>query len=333
MTTSRRRLGYTAKRRIDVAELEVLEQAYINHHIVRSSSPKTVEHYRNTFIAFHLFLDDRHYSHDSKALTSDVIAEFAVWLKDRPTRIRRGKTERSIVTIHGLIKDLRAFVRWLHENDRLETLPKIYLPKLPQTLFPILSDEDLIKIFSTEQMSQTTEIGKRNHAVIAFMLDTGVRLGEVAALKLDDIHLEDGLAKVWGKGSRERMVFFSPITADAIKLWLNVRGREPGQLFWLNPAGIRMMIDRIQKEAGLEVFHAHQIRHTALTIMLRNDMDSHKVKRIAGHSSILVTERYLSLSHQDLQDAHRTASPVEAVVRQLEPERGTKRRWNHRKAS
>jgi site-specific recombinase XerD len=316
-----------------VAELEVLEQAYLNHHVVMSSSPKTIEHYRNTFLCFHLFLDESGHPHDSQALTADMIAEFAVWLKRTPTKGFRGKTERSIVTIHGQLKDLRAFTRWLFENDRLETLPKIYLPKLPQTLFPILSDEELIKIFSTQQMSTETEIGKRNRAIISFMLDTGVRLAEVSSLKLEDIHLSDGVAKVWGKGSRERMVFFSATTADAIKLWLSVRGQEPGQLFWLNPAGVRMMIDRIQKEAGLEVFHAHQIRHTAFTIMLRNDMDSHKVKRIAGHSSILVTERYLSLSTGDLKEAHRIASPVEKVVRDINPPNRTRRRWSNKKAS
>jgi integrase/recombinase XerD len=160
----------------------------------------------------------------------------------------------------------------------LEFLPKIYLPKLPHTLFPILSDEELVKIFSTEQLSTDIEIGKRNRALISFMLDTGVRLAEVADLKLEDVAVADGVAKVWGKGSRERMVFFSPITGDAIKLWLSIRDKDPGSLFWLTSNGIRLMIDRIQKEAGLEVFHAHQIRHTALTLMLRNDMDSHKVK-------------------------------------------------------
>lgn len=135
-----------------------------------------------------------------------------------------------------------------------------------------------------------------------------------------------------GTGSRERMVFLSPITADAIKLWLSVRGKEAGSLFWLTSNGIRLMIDRIQEGAGLEVLHAHQIRHTAVTLMLRNKMDSHKVKRIAGHSSMIVTERYLSLSTDDLHEAHRTASPVESVIRDLEPVRA-KRPWSHRKSS
>lgn len=184
-----------------MAELEALERAYLSDHVRRSSSPKTVEHYKNTFIAFHLFLDGQGIARDSRALSTDVIGDFAVWLKETPTQKPwRGKAERSIVTIHGLLNDIRAFVRWLVDAGKLETLPTIHLPKLPQTLFPILSDEELVAIFSSQQMAQDTEIGKRNRALISFMLDPGVRLAEVADLKLEDVHLPDGVAKVWGRG-------------------------------------------------------------------------------------------------------------------------------------
>ena len=58
-----------------MAELENLEGAYLNHHVVRSSSPKTIDHYRNTFVALHQFLDERKLRHDSTALSTDTIAE------------------------------------------------------------------------------------------------------------------------------------------------------------------------------------------------------------------------------------------------------------------
>jgi hypothetical protein len=61
-----------------MAELEALERAYLNHHVVRSSSPKTLEHYKNTFIAFHLFLGEKGIARDSSALSGEVIGEFAV---------------------------------------------------------------------------------------------------------------------------------------------------------------------------------------------------------------------------------------------------------------
>src|SRR5690606_14620890 len=105
-------------------------------------------------------------------------------------------------TVHGHLKDLRAFVRWLHQEDYIAVLPKVPLPKLPHTLFPILSDAELRRIFASRQLSTDTEIGKRNRALFAFMLDTGVRLAEVTGLTYEELYLGDGMAKIRGKGSR-----------------------------------------------------------------------------------------------------------------------------------
>jgi site-specific recombinase XerD len=315
-----------------MSALSSLEVAYLNHHRQRHSSPKTVKHYEGTFDLFREFLDVHGKPTTGESLNSTTIGEFSTWLDESPARKWRGDTERSIVTIHGHLKDLRAFTRWLHENDKLNALPKIYLPTLPQTLFPILSEEDLRKVYQTKQMTLETEIGKRNRALISFMLDSGTRMAEVAGLKYQDLYLSEGVAQISGKGHRERLVFFSSNTIDAIKLWLTVRGKDTGNLFWLKPAGIRMMIDRIQIEAELPIFHAHQIRHTALTMMLRKKMDSHEVKRVAGHSNILVTERYLSLTKEDLKNAHTMASPVDQVYAQIEPTPSSRRRWSKKAA-
>ena len=70
------------------------------------------------------------------------------------------------------------------------------IPKLPQTLFPVLTDTELSQIFQSRQLSTDTEIGKRNRALLAFMLDTGVRLAEVPGLKYEDVYLSDGMAKI-----------------------------------------------------------------------------------------------------------------------------------------
>src|SRR5680860_196827 len=102
------------------------------------------------------------------------------------------------------------------------------------------------------------------------------------------------MAKIRGKGSRERFVFFSEHSNEAIRLWLSVRGEDEGSFFWLRAAGVRMLFERIKQETGIPILHAHQIRHTALTILVRNKVGIHSVKRMAGHSTLTVTERYLS---------------------------------------
>ena len=327
MTLSTRRLGRTSPRKQNMKALTTLEQHYLDHHRALGSSRKTINHYENTFITLHRFLSETGRAEDHSALTTATINAFAGWLREPPTRGWRGKTERSVVTVHGHLKDLRAFVRWLHQEEHLDVLPKVPLPKLPQTLFPILNDSELKLIFASQQLSVDTEIGKRNRALFCFMLDSGVRLAEVTGLTLEDLFLDEGMAKIRGKGSRERFVFFSERTQEAIRLWLSVRGSEDGSLFWLKAAGVRMVLERIKQETGIAVLHAHQIRHTALTMLVRNRVGIHSVKRMAGHSTLTVTERYLSLSTSDLRNEHAAASAVDRLLENAPPSKRRPRRF------
>lgn len=93
-----------------------------------------------------------------------------------------------------MLKDLKAFCRWLVAEEFLDKGPKVPLPKLPSTLCPVLTDDELLRVFATNQHSPRTEIGCRNRALVAFMLDTGVRLSEVCRLQLADVQIRDGMA-------------------------------------------------------------------------------------------------------------------------------------------
>lgn len=115
-------------------------------------------------------------------------------MKETPTRGLRGSTESSAHGMFGIMKDLLAFVRWINENTDHMVRVKVPVPKLPQTLFPVLSPEELQKIFSCKLVADNTELAKRNRALIAFMLDTGVRLSEVANLTPADFQLQEGQA-------------------------------------------------------------------------------------------------------------------------------------------
>lgn len=199
MASSTRRLGRSPDPRGQaVYQLDALERQYLDHHRALGHSSKTISHYQDSFASFRRFLAELNYAETSQALTTAVITEFAGWLRTTPTRGWRGSTDRSEFGLHGTMKDLRAFCNWLVTVEFLDRAPKVLVPKLPQTLFPVLSDADLLKIFSTRQLSSKTEIGCRNRALIAFMLDTGVRLSEVTSLTLDDLDLKEGMAKVVG---------------------------------------------------------------------------------------------------------------------------------------
>lgn len=302
-----------------------LEEQCLRHHEALGHSPKTSYHYFETFKILHRFLEEREYPLDTSCLTTARMQEFSRWLRDTPTRGFRGSTERSVHGIYGIMKDLRAFVHWINEETDLSLTVKVPIPKLPQTLFPILSESDLQRIFSCKLVASNSELAKRNRALISFMLDTGVRLSEVANLLPSDLQLKEGQAKVRGKGNKERMVFFSDGVTEALSTWMAIRGNGEEAVFWLKPAGIRMVMERVRAQVGLPMLTAHQIRHTASTMLVRKHADIHTVKRILGHAQLSTVELYLSLDNEDLKRKHEAASPFEQIRSTMEPEKRRRR--------
>lgn len=328
MTGSVRRLQRTNSRRSsDVDSLERLEATYLNHHKALGHSDKTVAHYTNTFLVFHRFLSETDKPSTSECLTTAVMQEFVTWLRETPTRGFRGSTERTVDGVHGIMKDLRAFTRFLVSEELLDRQPKVPVPKLPRHLFPVLTESELETILTCRQLDPRTEIGKRNRAMLAFMLDTGIRLSEVANLRLSAVNVKDGSARILGKGKKERIVYFSDGAATSLKLWLSVRGENDElPLFWLKPAGVRQVMERIKRETGIKVLYCHQLRHTALTLMVKGEMDLHSIKRMAGHASVTTTEAYLALSQEDIRAKQHAASPFDRIAGRIDPEHQKRRR-------
>lgn len=289
--------------------------AYVAHHRALDRSPKTVAHYESSFKLFGKYLEEHHITPDSRVLSSDRMQHFATWLRETPIKERRGTTQRTPVGMFGILKDLRAFIRWLHDEELLNRVVKVPVPKLPQTLFPILSDGELERVWTSRYLTGRSQLATRNRALIGLMLDTGLRRAEVASLTIASLDLNNCLLTVVGKGQKTRRVPFSSGVQELLRDWIKVRGAEPGALFWLKPAGIRMVFRRIQKDLGLELFHPHQLRHQAATMLVRNNSDLESVRRILGHADLSTTAKYLSMSDDDLRAKHAAASPFEAMLR------------------
>lgn len=322
MSSSVHRLSLSARRtpvETTTYPFDQLEEAYLTHHRSLGRSPKSLSHHRDTFILWRRFLADTGRPADSSALTTEAAQSFAAWLRETPLgRSWRGSTQRSVSGVHGALKDLKAFVRWLVEEDYLTRTVKVPVPKLPETLFPVLSETDMDRLWTSRRLTAPGPQGVRNRALLALMFDTGVRVSEVAGIELGHLDMDNHLVMVTGKGSKQRRVPFSTGVAGLLSAWLKVRGDEPGTLFWLKPHGVQVLFRRIKDETGLEVFHPHQCRHQAATMLVRANADLHAVKRILGHSHISVTERYLSLSDDDLRAKHAAASPYETIRAQLQ---------------
>ena len=302
-----------------ILPLDQLHQTYLDHHRALNRSPKSITHHQSTYISFRKFLVATGRAEDSSSLTTEVMQAYATWLRETPTRGWRGKTERSIHATHGALKDLRSFLRWLTNEDLIDSVVRVPVPKLPETLFPILTDAEVDAVWRSPQLTFPGPLGQRNRALMALMFDTGLRSGEVVGLHVDDVDLDDCLVTVTGKGNKQRRVPFSPGVSLYLECWLDVRGDDVRPLFLLKQAGLRMLFHRIRAETGIAVLHPHGIRHTAATQMVRANMDLHSVKRVLGHSHISTTERYLSLSDADLRAKHAAASPFERIRATLNP--------------
>lgn len=241
---------------------------------------------------------------DLAALTNARLAEFATWLRETPTRPRRGGRQRSIWGVHGALKDVKIFFRWLVEEEHLAKAPKVPVPRLPQRLYPILSEDDLKRIFASRHVAGPGEMSVRNRALLAVLLDTGIRRAEAARITLADLAVKDGSILIRGKGNKERLVYCSAGAAESLRRWLVIRGDGEGSLVWLKDSGIRMVFKRIQDDTGLPVLTPHQLRHTALTMLVKQNVDLHTVKRIAGHASVTTTESYVALAGEDVRAKH-----------------------------
>lgn len=305
--------------------LSTLEGHYLTHHRARNSSVKTIERYEQTFADFHRFVSDTRRGDTSAVLTAETFAAFATWLRETPIRGWRGSTVRSIHGTHARLRDMKAFVRWLADAGYVERVPKIVLPKLPQGLFPILSDEEMKTLMRCRHLSGGSEQAIRNLAMVALMVETGLRLSEVASLTVTDLDLDSGTIQVWGKGNKQRRVFFTPVVESHLRDWLKIRFEDDASLFQLTARGIQQVFVRIRAETGIPI-HPHKLRHQAATYMVRAHANTHTVKRILGHSSVTVTEKYLSLADEDLQAAHAAASPFERVAHLVQPTPIRKRR-------
>ncbi|HEY4691557.1 MAG TPA: tyrosine-type recombinase/integrase [Anaerolineae bacterium] len=144
------------------------------------------------------------------------------------------------------------------------------------------------------------------------MLDTGLRISEVATARIPDLNLERRQLKVFGKGQKERIVPFGQRCAQALMRYIHMYRAKPrrdefDQVF-LAPDGEPMtrnslehVVRRLRDASGITRLHAHLLRHTFAVNFLVSEGDLRALQLILGHESLVVTQRYLHLSQQLVQ--------------------------------
>lgn len=195
-------------------------------------------------------------------------------------------------------------------------LPRVLTPEEVKLMLkaPLLEKQKLnsaAKVKSTIRGKRKNEIKVdqfvRDCAIIELLFATGMRIGELVGLNVDDINVEQGTALVLGKGNKERIVYFcSEATKKALRNYLRIRtriGNEPKALFLnrfnsrLSATSIEKMFGNYRNKTGIEKnITPHCLRHTMATMLLNNGADIRTVQEILGHTSISTTQIYTEVS-------------------------------------
>lgn len=184
-----------------------------------SKSYRTIEWYSANLKRFRSYLKSRHLPESLDSIDKKLLREYVLYLLKRNRFenhpfISVGRELLSTTTVHGHVRTLRAFFSWLvDEGLTQENLARdLKPPRLVKKAVSTLSDVEIIAIVNTLNLNSHCEA--RNLTIFMLLLDTGLRIGELVNLKMEDVHMAEGFLKVMGKGKKERIV---PIGNNAQK--------------------------------------------------------------------------------------------------------------------
>jgi integrase/recombinase XerD len=232
-----------------------------------------------------------------------------------------GRPYRASSVVRAL-SSVRAFHRFLLRDGETERDPTagVIRPKLPRRLPRPLSVEDVARLLA--QPSRSTSAGIRDRAVLETLYGAGVRISELVGLDVDDVDLEEGSVRVFGKGSKERDVPLGRFARDAISAYLTrvrpqlATARSRSALF-LNLRGGRLtrqgcagILARHVDAAGIgRAVSPHTLRHSFATHLLEGGADVRVVQELLGHASVATTQVYTLVSREHLREVYFTSHP------------------------
>ncbi len=279
-----------------------------------SLSDNSVEAYCHDVHLFLQYLEAEKVSTDTNAITQETIDNFFAYLYD----LNIGATSQA-----RILSGLKSFWRYLTQEEIADKDPTLLIssPTLGRHLPEVLSYEEIQKMIDSIDLSQPT--GHRNKAMIEVLYGCGLRVSELIGLQISDIYKEDGFLRIFGKGSKERLV---PIGDSSLKilyqyiegarLHVNVKPKFTDTVF-LNSRGTgltRQMVflivkDLAEKNGITKTISPHTFRHSFATHLLEGGANLLAVQQMLGHASVSTTEIYTHISDELLRDTLTTYHP------------------------
>ena len=213
----------------------------------------------------------------------------------------------SKVTVDNVRRNISSFFSWLEEEDYILKSPmrRIHKIKTTKTVKTTISDEGVELL--RDNCKQVRDL-----AIIDLLYSTGMRVGELVRLNRDDINFEERECVVFGKGEKERKVYFDAKTKIHLKKYLDGRTDENTALFVtldapydrLKISGVEIRMRNLGKKLNMERVHPHKFRRTMATRAIDKGMPIEQVQKILGHSQIDTTMQYAIVNQSNVKVSH-----------------------------
>lgn len=279
---------------------------YTNHlKTERNYSPHTISNYKRDLVFLTGFFKERKVNR----LTA---REYLVQLE------KNGFSKRSIAR---KLSAARSFFRFLMREKMAEVNPfdNLLTPKIPKKLPNFLYPEEMARLLKAPK---SDPLGRRDLAILEILYSSGIRVTELASLSLNELDLAEGEIRVFGKGSKERIVLFGSHAVSAVKDYLKtarpelLAGKKSAAVF-IGRRGTRLTTRQIErlikyyaKKAGIvKKVTPHTLRHSFATHLLDGGADLRMVQELLGHVSLSTTQVYTHVTKERLKKVYESSHP------------------------
>lgn len=279
----------------DTVAREDLLALFLTAKEVEGCSPKTIAYYESTL---------KHMTNTiSKQYTSIDSDDLRKYLNEYESVRKAGK-----VTIDNIRRIMSSFFSWLEDEDYIVKSPvrRIHRVKTATVTKKVLSDEEL------ETLRDRCPT-PRDLAIVDMLASTGMRVGELVGLNIEDVNLHERECLVMGKGNKQRPVYFDARTKLHLAAYLNTRADNNPALFVslhgsperVSIGGIESRLRALGKTAGIERVHPHKFRRTLATHAIDKGMPIEQVQKLLGHARIDTTMHYAMVNQNNVKASHR----------------------------
>ncbi len=300
---------------------------------INTISKQDLEDFKSYIIA------EKNFSkHTAKAYCSDILS-FLVWMDEVScedidlSKIREylhfiQKFNYKKTTLARKIASLRTFYKYLYRERKVDSNPAMSLinPKRPKSLPKFLTPDEVEQILNNTKIE--TPAGYRNRTILELLWATGMRISELSGLNFGDLNLEHNEIRVFGKGSKERIILVTDRAKNYLERYIEtaralvpkgfpVPPQDENSPVFINNTGyrlqtrtIRNVINDVVEKINLpKHVTPHVFRHSFATHLIENGADLRVVQELLGHASISNTQIYTHVSTQHLKEVYNEAHP------------------------